>query len=106
MQMRDRPVGVQTLLSLLDWAARNHVGDASGLLGLCISLIGFGATLWGVYKSRNAAEAARIAAEQARAHLLSFEASTRLARIISQLDLLRRLQREGDWTTLIDRYAD
>lgn len=41
-------------------------GDLSSVVGLLLAIIGFGFTLWGVWRSKSAAEAARDAAQKAK----------------------------------------
>lgn len=80
-------------------------GDMASIAGLAISLVGFGFTLVGVRRSRSAAEAAASAAEQTRSALLQNNAIVELSAAMTAMDEIKRLQREGAWHILPDRYS-
>ena len=89
----------------LDWLATNRIGDLSGVVGLCISVIGFLVTLVGVVRSRKSAEKAAKAAADARESIREFETVVEFAEAISLLEEIRRAHRQEQWALLPDRHA-
>lgn len=83
----------------------SQLGDTVGILGLLVSLAGFGETLYQVKRSRTAAEQSRIAAEQARDRVLELNALNGLDAAIVVLQDIRRLHRMKAWEALPDRYT-
>jgi hypothetical protein len=85
--------------------AANQVGDVTGILGIVISLGGFVVTLVQLNKSKKAAEAAKQAANVARASIFHVGAVADLASGIAIMDEIKRFQRHGPHHPLPDRYA-
>jgi hypothetical protein len=83
----------------------NHVGDVAGVLALLISIVGFIATLWNVWRSRSAADRAAAAAEQTRRLIGRFQIVADLSAAVAIMEELRRLHRAGNLDILPDRYA-
>lgn len=74
-------------------------------MGLIISVAGFIWTLVAVYRSKNAATQAQEAAERAGDEVLRSSTMVELAAATSALQEIKRLQRNGDWRDLLDRYS-
>ncbi len=89
-----------------------QLGDIASILGLLVTVAGFGATLYQVKQSRLAAERSltaseqsRIAAEQARDRVLELNALNGLDAAVVVLQDIRRLHRMKAWEALPDRYT-
>lgn len=88
---------------LLSWA--DPIGNVSSVLGLFISLVGFGITIWTLQKTKGAAEAAKEEAERVRLELRKASAISDFSVVVSMLDEIKRLQRLKAWSSLPDRYS-
>jgi hypothetical protein len=89
----------------LSWLEANRVGDLTGIVGIAISLIGFGLTALGVMRSRRAAERAEEAARAARDSIQLFDTVVDFSAAISILEEIKRAHRHELWVLLPDRYA-
>src|SRR5712691_1013913 len=49
----------RTMEELLEQISKRHLGDAASIIGLLVALIGFSFTLFGVWRSKKAAEMAQ-----------------------------------------------
>jgi hypothetical protein len=92
-------------VSILTWIRENQIGDLAGIAGVVISVTGFVATLVGVVKSKNAAQSAEEAAKTTRESVRSLDAILEFSTTISALEEIKRLQRQGAWAILPERYA-
>jgi hypothetical protein len=79
--------------------------DWFGSIGILVSALGFGATLWQVRRSRNAALAARAAANEARDTVRLYDTLSDLSQALAIMDEAKRLNRAKRWEVLLDRYA-
>lgn len=77
-----------------------------GLVGFLVTVVGFIVTLWNVRRSRQAAEAAREAAEDVRRRISTFETVRVLASAVAQLRAVQSDQRFGRLDGLPGRYAE
>lgn len=97
------------LVDFLDWAKTNNLASTwSDVFGLFIAIVGFTATLYGVFRSKRAALLAQEAAQSARDSIRLFDAITNFSTAISILEEIRRTHRQNDPTgfaALPDRYA-
>jgi hypothetical protein len=93
------------ITSLVDWLARPKVAGAVGALGLVVTVVGFGFTLYQVRKSRTAAEAAEKSANQVRQTIEHFDAISECATAIQALEEIERMHRAGPIAGLPDRYT-
>lgn len=91
--------------SFLLWLETNRIGDISGVLGIVISVGGFGLTLWNVLRSKKAAESAEKAAQSTRDALAAFDTTVDFTSAIAILEEIKRAHREKNWIVLPDRYA-
>ena len=89
----------------LDLIVAYKLGDLASIVGVAISIVGFVLTVWGVLKSRKAAERAEAAATAARDSIRIFDTTVDFASAITTLEELRRAHRAGQWPILPDRYA-
>jgi hypothetical protein len=92
-------------MDLLHWIAKNHLGDLASLAGVAISIVGFGATLWNVRRSKSAAERAEAAANEARRAMRTYQTVADFSAGIAIMEEIKRLHREGRIDPLLDRYA-
>lgn len=79
--------------------------DVINLAGLALTLIGFAITIFGVWRSKGAAEQARDAAMAARETIAHYDVVADLSSAMAIMDEIKRHQRHGAWTVLPDRYA-
>jgi hypothetical protein len=86
------------------WCAR--WGDLASVAGVILSLIGFAATIWGVWRSKDAAEAAEQAAIETRNSIAHYDAIADLTSSLAIMGEIKRLQRLGVWAVLPDRYSE
>jgi hypothetical protein len=85
-----------------------NTDESSALInvgGIIISLIGFGATIWTLLKTKNAADEARKAVTRVREDMRNIKTVTDFSQSIAIMDEIRRLHREGSWQILPDRYS-
>jgi len=87
-----------------DWAAQ--WGDIASVAGFLLSVVGFAITIVGVWRAKSAAEQARQAAVAARESLAHYDAIADLSSATAIMDEIRRLQRNGVWSLLPDRYSE
>jgi len=83
-----------------------RIGDLSGVAGILISVVGFAVTLWGVFKSKRAAQAAEEAARSTRDRMRLLDTAVDFSTAIATLEEIKRLHRTGQWSLLPDRYAE
>ena len=76
-----------------------------GAVSLIVSLGGFTIAVWQIRRTRSAAESAERAATEAREAVLHVTSVSDLSQITVQMELIRELHRNGEWTRAIDRYA-
>ena len=83
----------------------SNAADAASLVGLLVALVGFGFTIWGVFRARRAAEGAEVAARAARTNLLKLDAIGTISSVITALEDMKRLHRDGQWEVLPEKYG-
>jgi hypothetical protein len=88
------------------WIESARIGDVASVVGVCVSLVGFGLTLWNVYRSKTAAQRAEEAANETRRSIQVLENVYDFAAAISAMEEIKRLHREEAWSILPDRYSD
>src|SRR5579859_3267226 len=87
---------VYTPQSLADWAS---------IAGVVISIIGFIVTVWGVWKTRSAADRAEAAAKNAVKSIRMFDAVADFSTAVSVMEEIKRLHRQNASEVILDRYA-
>jgi hypothetical protein len=93
------------LATFLDNANEHHLGDLSGILGILISFVGFGLTIYNVSKSKSAARAATVAARDIRRSIQLYDALADISAAVVYLEEIKTLQRSKNWLLLLDRYG-
>lgn len=81
-------------------------GNIASVLGLLVSIVGLGFSVWAVYAARGAKLAAESAAESVRARLSLFGILESLSLALAQMQELKLLQRTQDWAQVLSRYAN
>jgi hypothetical protein len=89
----------------LVWIVDHKIGDLASIAGVLISIVGFGLTVHGVRKSKNAAIRAEEAATAMRDSIRLLDTIIDFAAAISLLEEIKRLHRAQAWNALPDRYA-
>ena len=80
-------------------------GNIASVFGLIVSVVGFVWTIVGVRRSKQAAQAARAAADRASKEIFRASAMVELGAATASLEEIKRLQRDGSWPGLLDRYS-
>jgi hypothetical protein len=91
--------------ALLDWFTLADVANWASIVGIFITLVGFGFTIRNTLKSKTAAERAELAARQTRESIHLFETVVDFSAAISVLEEIKRLHRLEQWILLPDRYT-
>lgn len=81
-------------------------GNIASICGVFLTVFGFIATIIGVWRSKSAAEEAKKAAEDTRDSIARYDAIADLAAALTIMDEIKRLQRNGVWAVLPDRYSE
>jgi hypothetical protein len=89
----------------VQWIVTNHLGDMASICGLFITILGFIVTLVIVYKSKQAATAAKEAVFRVREDIARMDIVAEFASAITHIDEIKRLQRDEAWAVLPDRYS-
>lgn len=89
--------------AVVEWSSK--WGDLASVAGVGLTILGFAATLIGVFKSKSAAEKAAAAAREMRASLLYVDTVAELASALTTMEEIKRLHRAAAWPVLPDRYA-
>jgi hypothetical protein len=92
-------------LSILYWIEVRRVGDLASIAGILISIVGFAVTLWGVFRSKRAAQRAEEAARSTRDRIRLLETVVDFSAAITILEEVKRLHRTSQWPLLPERYA-
>ena len=82
-----------------------HWGDIASVVGVFISLVGFAVTIWGVLRSKSAAQRAESAADAARKSILRSDTLMELSASVTMMEEIKRLHRASAWSVLPDRYS-
>jgi hypothetical protein len=90
---------------LLKWLHDGNWDAGASVLGVCISLVGFGLTLWGVARSKSAAKRAEEAATGVRDKLTLQTVAADLTALMTDIEEMKQLHRLGYWTVMPIRYA-
>jgi hypothetical protein len=82
-----------------------HWGDIASVLGVLVSLVGFGITIWGVLRSKSAAQKAQEEVARVRETMLRLDTVMQFSEAITIMDEIKRLHRASAWVMLPDRYS-
>ncbi len=74
-----------------------HVNDRSVVLGLAVSLIGFGITIWQIRQTKTVAKAAKDAAEEAKSKFIKTIAITDLSRAVQEITQIKKYFQQHSW---------
>lgn len=88
--------------ALLSWL---KTYDLAGTWADVAGLIGFGVTIVVAIKAKNAAVAAKEAAEHTRGTIRLFDTVVDFQAVISALEDIKRLHRQNEWRSLPEKYA-
>jgi len=80
------------------------VGAVASIVGVVIAIVGFAITIWGVMRSKTAAQQAREAAVKVREDMSRVGAIEQFASALTSMEEIKRLQRQGAWELLLERY--
>src|SRR4051812_47034786 len=83
-----------------------QIGSWASIAGVLLAVIGFGATLYGVFKSKSAAERAEAATAQTRDTILVLNAVDDFSTAVAAFEEIKRLHRANAWVILPDRYSE
>jgi hypothetical protein len=92
------------MTELRQWAAQ--WGDIASIGGIILTVAGFVVAIIGIWRSKSAADQARQAAEDARDNIARYAAITDLAAAMTIMEEIKRLQRNGVWPVLPERYSE
>jgi hypothetical protein len=82
------------------WANRATVA------GLLLSVFGFGFTIWGILRTKKAAERAVEAANQTKEKILKQGTLANFSSAIAMMEEIIRVQRKKEWGVSLDRYSE
>lgn len=82
-----------------------NLGDYASIVGLLITIVGFIYTLINVIKTRRASINAEKIALQVRADISKLDTVSLISTVISVMDEIKRLHRQGAWEILPERYS-
>jgi hypothetical protein len=89
----------------IKYISDNGLGDLASIAGLFLTLIGFTFTLYGLNKSRSAAESASTAAREAKDAILRTETISNFSSTVTAMEEVKRLHRAEAWEIMPDRYS-
>lgn len=80
--------------------------DWISVAGVVVSLVGFAVTIYGVFRSKSAADAAKYAADNTRKSLERYDASIELRKVLESVQEIIRMNRNNmEWAVVADRYS-
>ena len=88
----------------MDWSdLKHHYGNIASVVGLVVSILGFGFTLYQVRRSRTAAETAQTMAREAIERVSSRLFFTQISDAVRLIQEVRTSCRAMDWHRAVDR---
>lgn len=93
------------MFAVLTGFFEDHWGDIASVVGVFISLVGFAVTIWGVLRSKNAAQKAEEEVSKVRETILNLDTVMGFSEAITIMDEIKRLHRATAWAILLDRYS-
>ena len=78
------------------------INDRSVVLGLGMSLMGFGITIWQIRQTKTVAQAAKMAAEEAKNELIKKVAITDLSKAVREITHVKRYFKNNTWEKMAD----
>jgi hypothetical protein len=95
----------RTMEELLEQISKRHLGDAASIIGLLVALIGFSFTLFGVWRSKKAAEMAQEEVRSVKQAIARSSTIADFSAAVTTMNEIKRLHRAEAWVILPDRYA-
>lgn len=92
-------------MTVLDFWTPKSAADASSILGLVITVVGFVFTLISVTKSKDAAKRAEKASKEAVGLIKIFDTVADVSSAVAIMDEIKRLHRHNAWSIILDRYS-
>jgi hypothetical protein len=80
-------------------------GDIASVFGVIVSFVGFAVTIWGVIRSKNAAQKAEEEVLKVKGSILKLNTVMGFSEAITIMDEIKRLHRAAVWDVLPDRYS-
>lgn len=90
---------------IMQYIIEKNLGDLTSVLGFIVALIGFSWTIISVLRSKSATEGAKDAVLKVRDDMRYVETVSEVSTVITAMDEIKRLHREGTWRVLPDRYS-
>ncbi len=90
---------------LLEQISKRHLGDAASIISLLVALIGFSFTLFGVWRSKKAAEMAQEEVRSVKQAITRSSTIADFSAAVTTMNEIKRLHRVSAWAILPDRYA-
>lgn len=91
---------------IIQYIVNNDLGDVASVVGIVITIIGFGVTLWQVYRSKSASLQAKESVEHFQKEVLKYKTVSDLSETISMVNEIKELNRQSEWKLLLHRYSD
>jgi len=92
-------------LDTLTTVIKDHWGDIASVVGVVVSLIGFAITIWGVLRSKTAAQKAKEEVSNVRETISRLDTAMEFSAALTMMDEIKRLHRAAAWIMLPDRYS-
>ena len=93
---------METLTRLLESAV---FGNLLNIVGIILTVIGFWVTIRSSWKARDAAELAQREVAKVRNDLRRVSTVADFSQALALVDDIKRLHRDGEWPTLLDKYS-
>lgn len=103
-QRRQRSAVPLWLAKLPQWLSEPTTAGVIGGVSLLVTIVGFTFTLWQVWRSKSAAQAAAASARAVQEKISLFDAVAECAAAVQVLEEIERLHRNGPCHALPDRY--
>jgi hypothetical protein len=91
---------------LLAYIVSYNLGDYASVLGVLISILGFGVTVYKVWRSNATALQVKLAVQNLQRDLQRMDVISKMAEASRRLSEIKRLQRENFWSGLPVLYED
>ena len=89
----------------MNWLRRYGIGEVAGVVGFVLTILGFSATIFGVFRAKKAAEAAAQASRETRDRIARFQTTVSMTQVIAGLEEVKGWNRDRKWQALPFRYA-
>ena len=89
----------------MSFQSKVSVSDLANIAELLVAIFGFGVAIYGIFRSKAAAQRAEEAANKAREAIIRSHTLTDFAAALAMMNEIKRLHRVGAWTILPERYS-